>query len=115
MDIKYKLEIHECSVYFQVLEMKASLRGSFNFRSSNGLNVRSIHCVQLSPDSVYIRGTNEELDNYIEELVFDNELKAKKYYNRAKFALEEAFGKPSTWTITFKYGHKQEKRKSSCK
>lgn len=101
MKLKYKLKLEDNIVSFRVLEMSENMRCAFRKTTTNNINFRSDASPELRPyGTVFLRGWNKDLDVIETTLAFDSKEKAAEYYNRVKFALEETFGKPSTWTVT---------------
>lgn len=93
--LKIKFWRIENVLLMKVLEQGNEIkRGDFKFCASNGIKVTSISSPELTPDVIYVRGDNEdmddeEIDNKVVHFDCEDERKAKILLNRYIEAVRE--------------------------
>lgn len=101
MKLKYTLTLKDHTIYFQIHEQ--SVTRGFHITASNGIRIESDGCPELLGSYVFLRGNNTVRDNQIVSRTLRSKEIAESEYYKYKDALEEIFGKPSKWSIAFKY------------
>ena len=92
--IKFRLAWWGRTVLFQVLEMDERFRSLRDekeriHRAQNGLVIRSRACPHLSTDNVYLRGVNEQWDDSVAQIEFDDDRKAMEHAENIIWALRD--------------------------
>lgn len=108
MKLKYSLRQEGHRLYFKILEQ--DVPAGYEFETSSGITIASSDSPELAGGYIFLRGNDKERDNYQDVVVYSDKTEAELWYKMYKTALEEVFGKPSKWSVAFKYGGK-----SSCK
>lgn len=106
--IKFRLEVWENSVVFQVLEMDERFRNYANsFNAKNKINIYSFHWVEISETCIYLRGEKKDGDFDVCKLSFENAKDAEEFANKILVALKD-------WSENWE-GFKDEKKTDGVK
>ena len=80
----------ENSIVMKVLEQGEEIeRGSFSFRTSNEITIKSTYYPQIEEDYLFVRGTNVALDTATSSIDFPSVEVAKKYLKMYIEAVKE--------------------------
>lgn len=88
MKLKYRLEIWETTVVFQVLEMDERFREQSYISTKGNLAIMSSVAPSLDYETAWLRGYAKKLDNSVALLRFDTPLEAGDYYCRVHESLK---------------------------
>jgi hypothetical protein len=89
MKIDYKLVPFDHAAVFQITHMDESLRGDVNFEASNGMEIKSIYCTEISNDRISLRGRNKDQDFKPAWIVFKSNEERDDYIKKANAVIAE--------------------------
>ena len=91
--IKFRIEVWEKEVVFQVLEMNERFRSSGSkvncFKCSNGIAILSMSIPGIELCSVWLQGDSKRYDTRVYTLSFDTPEAAEEYKNKVIEALRD--------------------------
>lgn len=92
--LKFKLEVWESIVLFQVLEMDERFRSleggpSLRYKASSGLTVVSVCSPGIGSNTIHLRGEDTDDDLKPDTFTFDSPRRAEEYKQKALSALSE--------------------------
>ena len=93
--LSYKLWRIDYTVLFKVIDQHPSVYGC-RIINKGELTVLSRNCVQLTPKTVYLRGTSKECDNNIALVNFFDKTEADVYLSKVHRSLRQAFASTIT-------------------